>query len=160
MAPPARKFLCDEMLHSLGRWLRAAGYDTAVAAAGDDDEALLRHAVAEGRVLVTRDRKLAARGAPGAEVVVLSGNGLEENALELARRIGVDWLAAPFSRCLVDNAPLRPATEDEVARLPAKARRLGGPVTACSVCGRVYWPGSHVRRMRARLERWHGMTAD
>jgi uncharacterized protein with PIN domain len=26
--------LCDEMLKGLGRWLRAAGYDTVIAAAG------------------------------------------------------------------------------------------------------------------------------
>lgn len=29
-----------------------------------------------------------------------------------------------------------------------------GPVTACPDCGRIYWPGSHVRRMRARLDCW------
>jgi uncharacterized protein with PIN domain len=27
-----RGFLCDEMLRGLGRWLRAAGYDTVIAA--------------------------------------------------------------------------------------------------------------------------------
>jgi hypothetical protein len=28
------RFLCDEMLHGLGRWLRAAGYDTVIAESG------------------------------------------------------------------------------------------------------------------------------
>jgi uncharacterized protein len=28
------RFLCDEMLRGLGRWLRAAGYDTVIADGG------------------------------------------------------------------------------------------------------------------------------
>ena len=38
------KFLCDEMLWGLGRWLRAAGYDTATAARGLAGGELLRRA--------------------------------------------------------------------------------------------------------------------
>ncbi|MGH6943501.1 MAG: Mut7-C RNAse domain-containing protein [Geminicoccaceae bacterium] len=30
---------------------------------------------------------------------------------------------------------------------------------ACPVCRRVYWPGSHARRMKARLERWKATSA-
>lgn len=71
----------------------------------------------------------------------------------LGARLGIDWLAAPFSRCLVDNAPLRPASVVEVVSVPEAARQGDGPLLACPECARVYWPGSHVRRMRARLER-------
>ena len=31
------RFLCDEMLAGLGRWLRIAGYDTAIARRGRRD---------------------------------------------------------------------------------------------------------------------------
>lgn len=158
MSAAGRKLLCDEMLTSLGRWLRAAGHDTAIAGRGHDDGALVAWAAAEGRLLVTRDRAIAERRAPAAEVVVLAENGLEANAVELARRLDLDWLAAPFTRCLVDNAPLRPAEAGERRAVPAEARRLGGPLNACPACGRLYWPGSHVRRMRARLERWQALS--
>lgn len=44
-APPSRavcdRLLCDEMLIRLGRWLRAAGYDTAIATARGADRALV-----------------------------------------------------------------------------------------------------------------------
>ena len=33
--------MCDEMLLRLGRWLRAAGYDTAIAEGGMEDPALI-----------------------------------------------------------------------------------------------------------------------
>lgn len=54
--PP--RFAADAMLGGLARWLRALGYDTAWASPVDDD-ALVRRAVDEGRVVLTRDVGLA-----------------------------------------------------------------------------------------------------
>ncbi len=147
-------FLCDEMLWGLGRWLRAAGYDTATAAQGLADGELLRRAGVEGRVLLTRDRALAARAGADVVVVALGSEDLDAGARELRARLGIDWLRAPFTRCLVDNAALVPASNDARRDLPPKARTLGGAINICPDCGRLYWPGSHVRRMQARLEAW------
>jgi uncharacterized protein len=147
------RLLCDEMLQGMGRWLRAAGYDTAIAQRGAADDDLLAQAKAERRVLLTCDRRLAARAAP-ARVVLLPSETPDAAAAALRRELGIDWLLAPFSRCLVDNAPLRPAGPAALARLPERTRAAPGPVTVCPTCGRIYWPGSHVRRMRARLDRW------
>src|SRR3977135_3678526 len=52
------RLYCDEMLTRLGRWLRAAGYDTAIAENGMPDAALIARCVAEDRILLTRDRHL------------------------------------------------------------------------------------------------------
>jgi len=150
------RFLCDEMLRGVGRWLRAAGYDTVIAECGMADEALMAMAEREARVLLTCDRSLAARAAGVCDVVLLAGEAPEEAAKALRARLGVDWLFAPFSRCLRDNTRLRPATENERRQAPASARDGPGPIMACPACARVYWPGSHARRMRARLERWAG----
>ena len=150
----APRLLCDEMLERLGRFLRAAGYDTALARHGQTDAELIRLAGAEGRVLITRDRRLVPPAGTSLAIVRLAADSLDLNALELRTRLGIDWLNAPFSRCLVDNAVLRTATLAERAGVPGKARDLGGPVTACPACRRIYWPGSHVRRMRLRLGRW------
>ena len=54
------RLICDEMLLRLGRWLRAAGYDTVIAEGGMDDATLIARCAAENRVLLTRDRELAA----------------------------------------------------------------------------------------------------
>jgi uncharacterized protein with PIN domain len=143
------RFLCDEMLLRLARLLRAAGYDTYLAAGGQADAALLKLAREEGRVLVTRDKRLAAAAAP--DSVLIAGLGVEAEARALAAALPIRWDAAPFSRCVVDNAPLRDAAPAEVARMPASARAGAGPFRACPACGRLYWPGSHVRRMAQRL---------
>jgi uncharacterized protein with PIN domain len=143
------RFLCDEMLVRLARLLRAAGYDTYLASGGETDAALLRVAREEGRIVLTRDRRLAAAASP--ESVLIDGRGVEREAESLSRNVVLDWDFAPFSRCVMDNARLREATAQEVARMPQQARALGGPYRACPACGRLYWPGSHVRRMSARL---------
>jgi len=144
------RFLCDEMLASLARLLRAAGYDADLATGGQRDEAILARAKAEARVLLTRDRRLASAGGPGA--VLLAEATAEAQARALSRALPIDWTLAPFTRCVVDNAPLRSATPEEVARMPQESQSRGGPFRACPVCGRLYWPGSHVKRMAARLQ--------
>ena len=52
------RFLCDEMLTGLARWLRIAGYDTAIVVRGRRDRDLVEQANSENRILLTRDRRL------------------------------------------------------------------------------------------------------
>ncbi len=148
------RWLCDRMLERLARWLRAAGHDAASAPEGAPDAELMRMAEREERILLTRDRALAAR--PGGLVLLIEGeDGAEAEALDLGRkRPELDWRLAPFTRCLMDNALLGPALPGDLARMPGKAQALEGPFRICPACGRLYWPGSHVKRMSARLDRF------
>ncbi|UGB36988.1 Mut7-C RNAse domain-containing protein [Frateuria soli] len=146
---------CDAMLASLARWLRAAGYDTGLASVSARDRAVLDACLAQSRILVTRDRHLAAHAPDGIRVVLLAVDGLDAQAAELTVALGIDWTCAPFTRCLLDNTSLHDATPGERTRVAPRARNLPGPFRACPACGRVYWPGSHVRRMQARLEHWN-----
>jgi uncharacterized protein len=148
------KLLCDEMLQGLGRWLRAAGYDTAIASGGLDDASIIGMIRAEQRTLLTCDRALTGRVGLEGRVIALTSAGLDAAALEARDRLRLDWLRAPFTRCLLDNTPLRLATPAELSKVPPPAREGQGPIRTCPACSRIYWPGSHVRRMRARLERW------
>lgn len=150
--------MCDEMLAGLNRWLRAAGYDSLLVNAGADDATVLATACEDERRLLTRDTRLA--HAAGADVaMLLKGQSLDEQALEVAPQLDVDWTAAPFTRCLVANHLLRAATEDQRLGVPDLARHLPGPFLACPACNRIYWPGSHVRRMMTRLRRWRAEAA-
>lgn len=148
------RLLCDEMLAGFGRWLRAAGYDTALARPGQPDRELVERAAAERRVLLTADRSMADRRTTAR--ILLLVNDFDTDAEIVKRELGLDWLEAPFSRCVMDNTVLSDAGPEAMAKVPAEARGLAGPFMACPTCGRVYWPGSHVKRMRARLERWAG----
>jgi len=153
MDKPALRFLCDEMLKGLGRWLRAAGYDTLILEDGNADAALLQRAVAEGRLLLTRDRPLMEyRDAPGT-VVLLHCNGLSDCAEEATRRLHIDWHFQAFSRCTVCNTSLLNATPEQRQQIPEDARG-DEQLLYCPHCDKLYWEGSHVRRMRKRLQHW------
>lgn len=151
---PGLRFLCDEMLLRLGRWLRASGYDTAIAEPGSADRALVAQACHEGRWLLTRDRKMAERKRARDCLILLSANEVTAQVEELGRRLPVDWLHAPFSRCLVCNAPLVQADAARLAEVPPHSRESIDALYTCSGCHRLYWHGGHVQRMRGRLEAW------
>lgn len=142
------RFLCDRMLLRLARWLRAAGYDTTVAGAGDRDRDILADAVREGRLLVTCDRGLARHRYADGTVVVISGDGLSAQTASLQHQVAIDWQHAPLSRCLVCNETLRPAEAAAGATVPAG---VYGPVRTCPTCRRLYWAGGHETRIRRTL---------
>lgn len=146
------RFLADAMLGRLARWLRVLGFDVAPDE-GRPDKELVRRAAEEERILLTRDRRLVEELRPESVLLVIADDPLEQlretaDGLELRRPEEL------FTRCLVCNAPLREATSEEVAELvPTRSRELPGPARRCPDCGRVYWPGSHARRMREAIDR-------
>jgi uncharacterized protein with PIN domain len=142
------------MLAGLARWLRAAGHDTLIAEPAAADAHVIATCQAEQRVLVSRDRRLIERAQAAIPAVLLTGKSLDEDARQLATVLGLDWIDAPFTRCLIDNSVLRPANETERLNVPERSRNLPGPFNACPSCGRVFWPGGHAQRMLARLEGW------
>lgn len=150
-------FLCDAMLARFARYLRAAGYDTLLADSQAADRDIVRQANDEGRWLLTLDRRIGEHKAARERVVMLAHGTLDEQAHMLSQHFSMDWTGHAFSRCLLDNALLQPATEAECATVPADARRTGEALSACPRCSRVYWPGSHYRRMMGHLQRWQAM---
>ena len=145
-----QRLLCDEMLNALARWLRAAGHDAALAVPGTPDALLMEQASAEARFLLTRDRELSGRLTDA----LLLPEDLDAQARALKAELQLDWTYAPFSRCMADGTRLEAATPCDLLRIPDQSKGLPGPFTTCPTCRRVYWPGSHVRRMRTRLEGW------
>ena len=94
------------MVHGLGRWLRAAGYDTVIAKGGIPDRELARRYAGEDLILLTRDRHLAATAAGIVPVALFEGKSIDEPARALRTALDIDWEHAPFSRCIVDNRRL------------------------------------------------------
>jgi uncharacterized protein with PIN domain len=148
------RFLCDEMLQKLAHWLRAAGYDTELAIEGDNDRDLLEKAIDEKRYLITRDRKFAEfRHAPGT-VILLHSNDMQQCAKELQQKLTINWLSNPFSRCLLCNTPLIPAPPSDLEYVPPQSRAVINKLLRCPQCDKLYWEGSHVRRLRNMFTQW------
>lgn len=148
---PSPKFLADAHLGGLARRLRLLGFDTELARDAPD-HSLADLADGDGRILLSRDRELLKhrRVARGRYVRARS---TDEQLREIVAHFGLRERMLPFSRCLECNALLRPAHRAEVAdRLPPRVAEEQTEFTTCTGCGRVYWPGSHWRRLRAVVD--------
>ena len=148
---PAPRFLCDSHLDKLGRRLRLLGFDTRLArdATGADpgDRALADLAVSEGRLLLTRDRGLRERMGAGL-ALDLPQAPVDMQLRDLVHRLGLAPEARPFSRCTCCNTPIEPAAPASVrGRVPQAVLERQPCFWRCPGCGRVYWEGSHYRRM-------------
>lgn len=140
------RFVADTHLGRLAAYLRLLGFDTFYHRDCSDAE-LARVSREERRILLTRDRGLLKRGA------VTHGCYIRETdprrqLREVVERFDLAGAAAPFSRCLCCNAVLIEADEGDLAgRLPPRVRQLHDRFWRCPQCQRIYWEGSHHRRM-------------
>jgi len=151
---PAPAFWCDAMLGGLARWLRAAGYDAAWEE-GIDDADLVRRALADGRILLTCDTELARHGAiqSGRVRALLLPHGLDKieqlrwvfDRLDLSRR---------SPRCMacggrLDRIPKASARPE----VPARTFEWCDTYFRCRRCAKIFWQGTHWRKIEAVLER-------
>ncbi|MBO0686418.1 MAG: Mut7-C RNAse domain-containing protein [Candidatus Dormibacteraeota bacterium] len=150
------RFLADCNVGRLARWLRVLGYD-AVFDSRSDDRELVARALAEGRVLLTRDVDLTQRRviASGTlRTVLLAADRVDEQLRQVLREL---HLASPgpdggLTRCLECNVALEDREKAQVEHLlPPYVRVTQHRFSQCPDCGRVYWPGTHWERMRARI---------
>ncbi|ADE10630.1 Mut7-C RNAse domain-containing protein [Sideroxydans lithotrophicus] len=148
------RFLCDEMLGQLCRYLRAAGYDALLARDGASDAQLLRQCREEGRHFLTQDTLIREHKAAHGVALALPHADLDRLIALLDEHYPLDWLSHAFTRCLLDNTILVAADAAASRRVPADALRPGEPLYQCPACGRIYWRGSHYKRMREKLAAW------
>lgn len=148
------RFLVDAMLGRLARWLVLLGYDAAFAGgSGRSDLDLLEQARREGRVFVTRDRRVP--DTAGVLKVVIEHSSYEEQLRQLAAELALKPdPALRFSRCAACNEPLEDLPREEALPLvPPLVRTLGTPFWRCRRCGRLYWNGTHTERILETIRR-------
>lgn len=148
------RFLCDGMLGQLCRYLRAAGYDTLFDNNGAPDRDLLRLCHEQGRHFLTCDQLIIEHKAALGVAYILPHGNLDQLAAIVSKHFQLDWIKRAFTRCMEDNCLLQVADSSALQRIPPDAYALGGSFNYCPDCKRVYWQGSHYKRIRARLMKW------
>jgi uncharacterized protein with PIN domain len=147
------RFLADSMLGKLARWLRVLGYDAGYERAMEDGE-LVERARAEGRILLTRDRRLLERRRLDRGFFVD-----DEDPMEQVRQVAdaFDLSLVPerlFSRCLDCNEPMEEVAPEAVKdQVPPYVFATQKTFARCPACARIYWSATHVEGMRKRLAR-------
>jgi len=146
------RFVIDTHLGKLARHLRLAGFDSLWRNDYDDAD-IVALAVAERRIVLTRDCGLLKRSAVERGHFVHATNA-ELQLTEVIRVFQLEAMLRPFSRCRECNVVLVDADKAEVSdRLPEKVRKFYDRYRRCPGCGRIYWEGTHYERLRGMLAR-------
>ncbi len=152
MSPP--RWLADEMVGRLARYLRFVGCDT-VYARGWDDGRIVAEARRDGRVVVTRDRALAARSD---RALLLTSPAIADQWRAVRRAYPEVPREPSFARCGECNGVLRPflpgPETPRAVGIPWERVDRGLPLYRCLDCGHSYWEGTHSEHLRSRLSAW------
>jgi uncharacterized protein len=156
-------FLADAMLGNIARKLRIFGFDTLYMAQAHDDE-ILKIGIKQDRVILTADKELFKRIVKvGARGVLVSGSASElEDLVHILSENGITSVGMNGigSRCSVCNGHLKERTSDQVKNddcnndnddliVPDKIIACHNQFFQCIACGKIYWEGGHLKRIRA-----------
>jgi uncharacterized protein len=135
------RFLVDDHLRRLARWLRLAGFDAAWEPVIADRE-LYRRSYVEKRTILTMKKSL---WAP--RLHHIKTRSVKEQFRDVMETFGLDPYELAFSRCVACNVLLEDVPREEVVDLvPEKALARHDRFRHCPECKQVFWRGSHTNR--------------
>jgi uncharacterized protein with PIN domain len=150
--PPALCFVLDSHLGRLAAYLRMLGFDTLYRNDYSDSE-LAQISASQGRVLLSCDKRLLMRRKVTYGYFVRARLP-HEQLLEIARRYDLSERQQPFSRCIHCNGRIESVAKGEIVdRLMPRTREHYEEFRRCRDCGKIYWKGSHYRRMQELISR-------
>ena len=141
------KFIADVMLGRLAKHLRLLGVDVLYDRALVDNE-IIRLSLEQDRTILTRDTGLAKRPLATRHLFITSDSireQLDQVLASLDPKTGIH----PLTRCAVCNERLTSIKKEDAAnRVPDYVYAKNSSFFECSRCGRIYWQGTHVRKMK------------
>jgi len=141
-----------EAIGALARYLRLLGFDTTWER-NLADEAIIEIARDEHRIILTRDKGILKNGRVRHGYWLRNTDPLKQLD-EVIRAIDLGRYIEPYTRCMECNGELQPAERSAVARsVPLQAFLVYRDFKQCRRCHRVYWRGSHLRRLDKIIER-------
>ena len=136
------------MLGSVARKLRIFGFDTAYLA-HTDDEQVLKAGVEQGRIILTADKEFFKRIVKhGADGILVDGSDDLSDLAHILGKLQITAIAVALgSRCASCNGMLEGRTIGQV-EVPAAVARHHSEFYQCAICGKVYWEGRHMKKLR------------
>ncbi|RME17403.1 MAG: hypothetical protein D6797_02595 [Bdellovibrio sp.] len=147
------RFLVDEMLFDVAKYLRFMGYGVEVMRSGTPDKEILARTEEDGLVLITADKelyKIAKKNGDGTIFLDIR-KSLEEKLAIVIKKANL-YLDFERSRCPKCGGELHYIDSKDV-NVPEFIKKTHKKVQECLSCKHVYWKGSHWEAMVKRVER-------
>jgi uncharacterized protein with PIN domain len=151
------KFIVDNNVGKLAKWLRIMGYD-ALFFNGSNDSRMVAIALAEERVILTRDTQIMKRRVVTSgrlKAILIQSDKPEPQMHQVIDSLHLDCRFKPFAICLECNQPLVEKSKQQVKDLvPPYVFQTQNQYMECPNCHRIYWRGTHWQRMNKKLRKW------
>lgn len=146
------KFLCDQMLGTLAKWLRIYGLDTIYATDDLDDNKLIEIAKKENRILITRDIQLIYKSRrENIKSIKVTEKNIDEQLNQVLKKVKIDKEFF-LSRCLLCNSLVREVNKNDVKnKVPNRIFKNNENFWYCKKCDKIYWQGSHFKNMIQKI---------
>jgi uncharacterized protein len=150
MAENKKKFLLDENLGKLAKWLRMLGYDAAVYKS-ISIEKKISLCNKERRIFLTRNKKTAKRKEQFSRILIKTEK-YDEQLQEILHLLEFNDETLS-SRCLECNYELQELQVEKIKDLVPENVRYNFPdYKICRKCGKIFWKGSHYASMKSKLK--------
>ena len=148
------KFIVDNNVGKLVKWLRIMGYDT-LFFNGKNDSRMIATALAESRIILTRDTQIMKRRVITSgqlKAILIKSDEPELQIHQVINTLDLDCQFRPFTICLECNQPLLERSKQEVKDLvPPYVFQTQNQYMECPACHRIYWRGTHWQAMTKKL---------
>lgn len=146
------RFVLDVHLGALARHVRLLGFD-AIWERDLADDAIIDIAQDQKRIILTRDKGILKTGRVTHGYWVRATDPMEQLE-EIIRALDLSGNIKPYTRCMECNAELEPVRRSDVVRsVPLQVFLVFRDFKRCRNCERIYWRGSHLRRLDKIVER-------
>lgn len=144
-------FIGDVHLGRLCRMLRVLGFDT-LYRNDYSDAAIVRTAVQDNRIILTRDRGILKYKAVTHGYCVRSTDWRVQ-VKEVIRRFDLSRSVYPFSRCVSCNGRIIKVSKSAIeSLLQEKTKRCYDRFSRCEACGKIFWEGSHYVKLQKTIK--------
>jgi len=146
------KFIADEMLGKLARWLRMSGVDVAYQNKIENDE-IITICQNEFRILLTRDQKFKDK-LPNNQILFIKFDYLHDQTKQFYQKFPeMLKIQNPLSRCVECNQTLKSVDKEIIKdKVWPYVYKTQQHFRICPSCHRIYWEGSHVEKIKERLK--------
>jgi hypothetical protein len=145
------KFIVTKELGRLARWLRIVGFDT-VYYNRDGRGTLIIEALRDDRIIITRTKEKIDDLQKKTIIVTSEDVKYQLNEVIEKARLKIEDMNM-FSRCTLCNELLVAAKKEEIkALVPEGVYGQQAEFKKCPACGKVYWQGSHLEKVKKLVE--------